>query len=196
MTWVWTQKIVTLWLLVDNLSLPQKSIKATRKALNKEFSPPLQHKPPYCNICLGMVPKCVAGVPNLLHFPRRPASKRSLYSVFRSPRLLATAVRQFLFLFPSFVRSQLCSPLPLQMPPFESCVTVRVVRNRGSRPGTQPPPPAGQVRPASRPHGTYEQQRTQSALHAMFGRCGGDNLPRPSAGQSTPHPPYLQIDRF
>jgi hypothetical protein len=102
---------------------------------------PLQHKPPYCNICLGTVPKCVEGVPNLLHFPHCPSSKRSLYSVFRSPRLLATAVRQFLFLFPSFVRSQLCSPLPLQMPPFESCGTVVAARAHSHR---RPPAKCGQ----------------------------------------------------
>jgi len=87
------------------------------------------------NVCLLTLPKCVAGVPNLLHFPRRPATKRSLYSVFRSPRLLATAVRQFpipiIYLGHSFVH------------PYLADAAVRVVRSRGSRPGTQPPPPTG-----------------------------------------------------
>jgi len=139
------------------------------------------------NVCLLTLPKCVAGVPNLLHFPRRPATKRSLYSVFRSPRLLATAVRQFpipiLYLGHSFVHPSLAD------------AAVRVVRSHGSRPGTATAT-RRQVRPASQPHRTYEQQRTQSALRAVIGRCDGDNLPRPSAGQSTLHLPYLQIDRF
>jgi hypothetical protein len=63
--------------------------------------------------CLGTVPKCVAGVPNLLHFPRCLASKWSLYSVFRSSWILAIAVRSsYSYSHPllghNFVQPSLC----------------------------------------------------------------------------------------
>ena len=140
----------------------------------------LQHKHPYCSICLPTIAKCVAGVPNLLHFPRRPASNmRSLYCANQTsaPRHGSSYFLFTKLLGHSFVHPSLAG------------AAVRVAEP--SPPGHTATACAGRARPASRPHGTYEQQLTQSALQAVIGRCGGENLPRPSVGQSTLHPPYL-----
>ena len=143
----------------------------------------LQHKHLYCNICLPTIAKCVAGVLNVLHFPRRPASNmRSLYCANQSSVPLHGSSY---FLFPKLLGHSFVHP---------SLAGAAVRVAEPSPPDTQPPP-APAERGQRRPHGTYEQQRTQSVLQAVIGRCGGDNLPRPSVGQSTLHPPYLQIDR-
>ena len=119
--------------------------------------------------------------------PPLPTPPREQYAVIiLCQPVLGSSPRQFVFPIPKIIRSQLCSPLP--------CRCRRSGRGAVAARHTATAC-AGRARPASRPHGTYEQQLTQSALQAVIGRCGGDNLPRPSVGQSTLHPPYLQIDR-